>query len=241
MTPYKINDAPLSIAIIAGGLATRLHPLTEKIPKSLVQICGEPFIAHQLRLLKEQGIQDTVLCLGYKGELVQEFVGNGSRFGLRVSYAYDGPKLSGTAGALHAALPYLGEHFFTLYGDSYLACDYASVQRTYTESGKLGLMTVFRNEGSWDTSNVEFADGKIVAYDKQHRNTRMHYIDYGLGIFHRSVFEHIPKGETKDLAAVYQELLAENQLAAFEVHERFYEVGSFDGLRDLENFLSRKK
>ena len=228
------------VAILAGGLATRLKPLTERIPKSLVEVNGEPFIAHQLRLLKKHNIQKVVLCLGHQAEIIRNIVGNGSRFGLHVAYAYDGPTLRGTAGALCEALPYLGEHFFVLFGDSYLPCDYGAVQRAYTESGKRALMTVFRNEGRWVASDTEFAGGRIIAHDKQHKTPRMQHVNYGLGVFNRSVFENIPAGAAKDLTLVYQELLAEDQLAAHEPLQRPYEAGSFEGLRDLENYFSKK-
>ena len=226
------------VAILAGGLATRLRPLTETIPKSLVSIRGEPFIVHQLRLLAARGLTRVVLCLGYRAEMVREVVGDGRIFGLQVEYSLDGPVLRGTAGAIHQAAPLLGDHFFVLYGDSYLPCDYRAVQRAYLESGKVGLMTVYRNEGQWDTSNVEFHDREILAYDKQNHTERMRHIDYGLGVFHRSPFDAIASGEKRDLASVYQELLRRGELAGFEVSERFYEIGSFEGIRDMETYTA---
>ena len=164
------------------------------LPKALVDINGEPFIAHQLRLLHANGIRRVVLCLGYLGEWCAHFVGDGSAFGLEVEYSFDGPVLRGTAGAIHQALPLLGSAFFVLYGDSYLPCDYAAVEEAFRQSGKPGLMTVFRNEGQWDSSNVEFAAGRILAYDKKNRTPRMRYIDYGLGVFDRRTFEALAPG-----------------------------------------------
>lgn len=231
----------LPVAILAGGLATRLRPLTETIPKALVEINGEPFAAYQLRLLASRGIRRVVFCAGYLGEMIRDFIGTGESYGLEVAYSFDWPVLRGTAGAIREALPLLGEHFFVLYGDSYLACDYGAVERAYRSSGKRGLMTVFRNEGRWDRSNVEFAEGKILAYDKEQRTPRMQYIDYGLGAFHRSTFEAIPAGAVCDLASVYRELLSKSELAAFEVHERFYEIGSLDGIAELSARLKGPK
>lgn len=224
------------VAILAGGLATRLRPLTDTIPKALVPIRGEPFIAHQLRLLASRGVTHVVLCLGYRAETIQDVVGDGHRFGLQVEYSLDGPVLRGTAGAIHQAMPLLGDCFFVVYGDSYLPCDYSGVQRAFLESGNVGLMTVYRNEGQFDTSNVEFDGRAILAYDKQNHNSRMRHIDYGLGVFHRAAFTAIGSTETRDLASVYQELLRRGELAAFEVSERFYEIGSFEGIRDLEEY-----
>jgi NDP-sugar pyrophosphorylase family protein len=229
----------MPVAILAGGLATRLRPITDKIPKALVEINGEPFIAHQLRLLRQKGIRHVVLCLGYRGEMVQAFVGDGRSFGVAVAYSFDGPALRGTAGAIHEALPMLGDDFFVLYGDSYLPCDYAAVAAAFHHSGKSALMTVFRNHGRYDASNVEFADGRILAYDKKNRTPRMHYIDYGLGVFARRVFAHLAPGSVHDLAALYAELLASNELAAWEAPERFYEIGSAVGIQELSEALQR--
>ncbi len=226
--------------ILAGGLATRLRPITEKIPKSLVAVAGEPFAAHQLRLLAAQGIKRVIICAGYLWEQIQDFVGDGSRFGLQAEYAVDGPVLLGTAGAIANALDRLPEKFFVVYGDSYLPCDYAAVQRQFDESGCQALMTVYRNLGRFDTSNVEYSHGRIIDYDKKNRTARMEHIDYGLGLFYREVFENLGRGP-RDLADVYRQTLAAGSLTAFEVFERFYEIGSFQGIEDLTAFLAKEK
>ena len=182
----------LTVAILAGGLATRLRPITETMPKSLLEVNGEPFAVHQLRLLHANGIRRVVLCVGHLGELVQRAIGDGSTLGLQVDYSFDGPALLGTAGAIRNALPRLGDSFFVMYGDSYLPCDYAAIARTFESAGALGMMTVFRNEGKWDTSNVEFEAGRILAYSKTNRTPRMRYIDYGLGVFRAEAFQPCP-------------------------------------------------
>ena len=223
----------LQAVILMGGIATRLRPVTEKIPKALIDINGEPFLVHQLRLLHARGVRRIVCCIGFLGEKIQELAGDGSRFGLELQYSFDGPVLRGTAGAIHQALPLLEEKFFVLYGDSYLPCDYAAVEAFFQASGKSGLMTVYRNEGKWDTSNVEYEDGRLIAYDKRVKTPRMHYIDYGLGIFRREIFAGMEPGAVRDLAEVYQELLAHHDLAGYEMKERFYEIGSFTGIEDL--------
>lgn len=226
------------VIILAGGLATRLRPATETIPKSLMLINNEPYINHQLRLLHRQGIRSVVLCVSYLGEMIEEYIGDGKQFGMQVQYSYDGSILLGTAGAIKKALHCVEEAFFVLYGDSYLTCDYVAIQTAFQHHAKQGLMTVFHNAGQWDTSNIEFTDGKIIAYDKQYRNERMQYIDYGLGVFKRDAFADLYANEAYDLALLYQMLLKKNQLAAFEVNERFYEVGSFAGIKELEVYLS---
>jgi NDP-sugar pyrophosphorylase family protein len=227
------------VAILAGGLATRLRPLTDQIPKALIDINGEPFAAHQLRLLRSQGVERVVFCVAYLSEVIRDFVGDGARFSLSVAYASDGPVLQGTGGAIRRALPLLGDRFFVVYGDSYLPCDFSAIQRAFSQSGKKGLMTVHNNEGRWDTSNVELVNGEIVRYDKLQRSPSMQYIDYGLGLFTREAFDGFDEGPL-DLATVYQRLLSRGELAAYEVPERFYEIGSPVGIDDLRAYLARR-
>ena len=229
------------VAILAGGLATRLHPITEETPKSLIEVAGEPFICHQLEYLRKQGIKSVVLCIGFLGEMIQEVVGDGSRWGMHVRYSPDGPVLLGTGGALRQALPLLGEYFFILYGDSYLPINFSDVEKTYLESNKKGLMTVLRNQNQWDKSNVEFDSGEIVEYNKSIIRPQMHYIDYGLGLLKRSALEAYPPGQSFDLSKVYNDLSLAGEMAGYEVFERFYEIGSHQGIADTQAYLLGKK
>jgi N-acetyl-alpha-D-muramate 1-phosphate uridylyltransferase len=231
----------LTVAILAGGLATRLRPMTETLPKSLLEVNGEPFVVHQFRLLRTNDISRVVLCVGYLGEEIQRKIGDGSALGLQIDYSFDGHALLGTAGAIRNALPKLGEEFFVMYGDSYLPCDYSAIERNFKSAGVLGMMTVFRNEGKWDTSNVEFEAGRILAYSKKNRSPRMNYIDYGLGVFRAGAFHNLPIGKPCDLAELYQDLLQRKQLSPFEVRERFYEIGSPEGLRETAEFLAAQR
>ena len=225
------------MAILAGGLATRLRPLTEKVPKSLLPVAGKPFLAHQLDLLRERGVRRAVLCLGHLGEMVVKEFGDGSAHGVQLDYSFDGPVLLGTGGALRQALPKLGPAFFVLYGDSYLTTPFRPIADFFERSGKRGLMTVYRNEGRYDTSNVVFADGQIEVYDKKLRRPDMRHIDYGLSLFRADVFEEYPADAKFDLAEVMQRLVARHDLAGYEVTERFYEIGSPAGLAELESRL----
>ena len=197
----SLSLSQIPVAILAGGLATRLRPITEKIPKSLVPVAGKPFLAHQLKLLHARGIRRAVLCIGYLGEMIQRDFG-GEAFGVKLDYSFDGPKLLGTGGAIKRALPLLGEEFFVLYGDSYLPIEYAPVAEFFQHSGKLGLMTVYRNEGKYDTSNVVFTDGEIKIYDKKQKLPEMRHIDYGLSLFKTSVFDSYSADQIFDLAEV---------------------------------------
>ena len=230
----------IPVAILAGGLATRMRPLTSKTPKSLLNVAGKPFIAHQLELLRKQGIRKVVVCLGYLGERVVEEFGDGHAYDLEIGYSFDGDKLLGTGGALRKALPQLGERFFVLYGDSYLTEPFAPIAEHFERSGKSGLMTVYRNNGLHDKSNIVFVDGEIVRYDKKAFVPEMLYIDYGLSMLAPSAFSKHKDGEAFDLSVVLQDLLRAGDLAAFEVKDRFYEIGSISGLKELDALLGGK-
>lgn len=229
-----------SVAILAGGLATRLRPITEEIPKSLIEVAGEPFICHQLEYLRKQGVNSVVLCIGFLGEMIQEVVGDGSRWDMHIRYSPDGPSLLGTGGALRQALSMLGEHFFILYGDSYLPIDFSDVEKTYAASGKRGLMTVLKNQNRWDKSNVEFDAGQIAEYNKTVIRPQMHYIDYGLGILTSTALQAYPARQSFDLSKVYNDLSLAGELAGYEVFERFYEIGSHQGIADTQAYLLEK-
>ena len=230
----------LPVAILAGGLATRLRPITERIPKALVDVAGRPFAEHQVELLRRNGITEIVFLVGHLGEMVEAALGDGSRYGVSLRYVFDGPRQLGTGGAIRRAFPALADPFFVLYGDSYLECDYREIERSFLASGKAGLMTVCRNDDRWDRSNVLFEDGRILAYDKQGRTPAMRHIDYGLGAFHKRAFAPHEDGEAFDLVAVYQRLLADGELAGFDVPGRFYEIGSPDGLEETRGYLAGK-
>lgn len=229
------------VAILAGGMATRLRPITEKIPKLLVEVAGEPFFSHQLRLLRKSGLDRVVLCVGYLGEQIVERYGDGAAWGVQIEYSFDGPTLLGTGGALIRALPKLGDAFYVLYGDSYLPMDYRAAGDHFLRSGKLGLMTVFENHERYDSSNVQFEGGEIKVYDKRQKTPQMHHIDYGLGIFRPAAFDPFPRDAVVDLADVQRALVARGELAGFEVPQRFYEIGSPTGLAELDRLLTAKQ
>ena len=235
-----LPDAMPPLALLAGGFATRLGPITERIPKSLLEVCGEPFIAHQLRLLADQHITNIVLCCGHLGEMVAEFVGNGERLGCSVRYSFDGPLPLGTGGAIRNALPLLGSIFWVMYGDSYLTASLTPALSVFRESGKAALMTVLKNEDRWDKSNVHFSTGTIIRYAKQAPSAEMKHIDYGLSIYSANAFATRPQGESFDLSELQAHLIARGDMAAFEVKQRFYEIGSTRGLAETDAFLRER-
>jgi NDP-sugar pyrophosphorylase family protein len=228
------------VAILAGGLATRLRPTTEHIPKALVNVAGEPFLFHQLRLLHAQGFRKIVLCVGYLGEMIEAKIGDGKRFGLQVDYSFDGPTLLGTGGALKQALPKLSDRFVVMYGDSYMPVDYSGIVEAFVLSGKSALMTVLKNEDRWDTSNVWFETGQVRRYDKKRHTPEMRHIDYGIAVLNSAVFALCPDKAAFDLADLYSRLVSEGQMACHEVTQRFYEIGSAQGLAELDSLLSGK-
>jgi N-acetyl-alpha-D-muramate 1-phosphate uridylyltransferase len=230
----------LPVAVLAGGLGTRLHPITATRPKALIDVGGRPFILRQLEYLRDQGVGQVVLCTGYLGEQIEAAVGDGHAFGIEVRYSPDGPTLLGTGGALRRALPMLGSSFFVLYGDSFLPCDFSEVQEAFLHSGKPALMTVLHNKQRWDRSNVIFRDGKIVVYDKRSVLTEMEHIDYGLGIVSAELLEPYPAEARFDLADIYHELSVSGRLAGCEVSERFYEIGTPKGLEETSAYFAQR-
>jgi NDP-sugar pyrophosphorylase family protein len=227
-----VTDALPTICILAGGRGTRLGERVADTPKPLLEVAGEPFLFHQVRLLAEHGARRVVLCVGYLGELIEARVGK-ERYGVEIEYSYDSPELDGTLGAIRRALPLLGERFLVLYGDTYLRLDYGDAVRFWERSGASGLMCVLRNDGRWDSSNVLYRDGRVVAHDKRRPTPEMRWIDYGLGGLRADA---VTGGET-DLAALYHDLAAGGELCGYEVTERFYEIGTPAAFAETEAFL----
>lgn len=232
MTPRSIP-----LALLAGGLATRLKPTTEKIPKSMIEVEGEPFISHQLRLLKREGLEKVIICAGHLGQQIQDFVGNGSSFGLKTTYSFDGDRLLGTGGALVKALPVLGENFWVMYGDSYLDIALPPILDRFLTQDSPALITVLFNNNQWDRSNVSFRDGRILSYDKHTPSQDMRHIDYGLGILTKQALRSWKLNQAFDLAEVYASLANQGKLLGYEVYKRFYEIGSLQGLEETRHYI----
>ena len=229
------------IAVIAGGLGTRLYPITKTIPKSLVQVKGAAFIDWQLKLFAKRGITKAVFCLGHLGEQIEAHIEKHGSQGIDVAFSHDGDLLRGTGGAIGAALPLLDETFFVTYGDSYLDIDYRAVNAAMERSSASALMTVYRNNDAWDRSNVAFDGGRILIYDKKKRSKDMQYIDYGLLLLTKDSLIPFRDKNTFDLSDFLSPLAETGKLAGFEVENRFYEVGSSKGILDLENYLGTEK
>jgi NDP-sugar pyrophosphorylase family protein len=223
------------VCILAGGLGTRLGAHVRSTPKPLLEVAGEPFLVHQLRMLARHGARQVVLCVGYLGEQIQTRLGT-ELFGVRIDYSFDAPGLDGTLGAVRRALPLLGRRFLVTYGDAYLRLDYAELVRAWRESALPAVMSVFRNEGRWDTSNARVEHGRVRAYDKVAPTADMHWIDYGIGGLTIEAMSAVGE-EERDLASLYHRLAAEDKLFGFEATERFYEIGTPIGLQETDAFL----
>jgi N-acetyl-alpha-D-muramate 1-phosphate uridylyltransferase len=223
------------VCVLAGGLGRRLGKRVRDIPKPLLEVAGEPFLIHQLRLLAAHGAREVILCVGYRGEQIESRIGE-QRFGITIRYSFDGPGLEGTLGAVRKAVPLLGERFLVLYADTYLRIDYAAVARIWCESGLPAVMTVLRNDDRWDTSNAVYRDSKVVRYDKRTPTPEMHWIDYGLGGLTVRTLDRVPTSED-DLAVLYGRLAEAGELLGFEAYERFYEIGSEQALAETDAFL----
>ncbi len=228
----------MQVAILAGGLATRLGGLTRNQPKSMIIIRGKPFLEYQLELLREAGVRSIVLCVGHLAEQIKKHFGDGRGYGVDLIYSVEDKPL-GTGGALKNAEDLLDETFFTMYGDSYLSLDFGSIMSYFKSQDKLGLMTVYRNYDSYDRSNTAIEGNLVRKYSKNDKNRDMFYIDYGVSIFRKDALELIPEKRPYPLEDFFATLIDKNELLAFEVKERFYEIGSLEGLRDFENYVAK--
>ncbi len=237
---HRETLAEVPVALLAGGLATRLRPITQTIPKAMVEVAGRPFIDHQLTLLQTKGIRRVVLCLGHLGEQIEAHVGDGRKLGLNVSYSYDGARLVGTGGALRRAVSLLGDLCWVLYGDSYLNIDYRAILDAFHGSGAEAMMTVYQNGNRWDRSNVIFHEGRLICYDKRRPAPEMTHIDYGASLLRTSLLHEIPADEPYDLAELFHRLVAEGKMVGHEIYERFYEIGSPSGLAEAQVYLGRR-
>lgn len=228
------------MAILAGGYATRLGRLTTETPKCLIEINGRPFVDWQLDLLIENGYSDFIFCVSYKSYAVQEYLGDGIHKGVNIRYSLDGHTQLGTGGAIQKALPLLGEKFGVIYGDSYLPINYAAAEQYFLCSKSEALMTVYENKNQFDSSNVVFIDGKLINYEKGARDRQMHHIDCGISFFREVAFGPWRDQMSFDLSEVCHQLATRGQLLGFEIFERFYEIGSFQGIEEFSQYLGEE-
>lgn len=231
----------MQAVILAGGLGTRLGQLTQIIPKPMVQVCGKPFLEHELVHLRQSGISDFVLCIGHFGEVIEDYFKDGKRLGIGIRYSHDGEKLLGPAGALKHAEPLLEETFFVTYGDAYLRADYTRLMRTLLDSRKLGVMAVYENHDLYGKSDIAVKDGYVVRYDKAGRSKDLSWVNYGVTALKKHALSFIPPAKQCGEEEFYREMILRKELLAFQVGERFYEIGSPPALKEFEQFISREQ
>jgi MurNAc alpha-1-phosphate uridylyltransferase len=229
----------LPLAILAGGYATRLGSLTKDTPKCLINVNGRPFVDWQLELLKRNGYSKFVFCVSYKSDMIREYLGDGSDRGVSIEYSYDGYTQLGTGGAIQKALPKLGNIFGVIYGDSYLPTKFDAAEQSFLNSKSLAMMTVYKNRNQYDHSNVEFSNGRVIDYEKGSNNKKMHHIDYGITFFKEEAFRSWVDRSPFDLSEICNQLAKDTQLDGYEVHERFYEIGSIQGIEELSQYLRK--
>lgn len=228
----------MQAVILAGGLGTRMKPLTEAIPKAMVPVNGRPFLDYQLGLLRHEGIRDIVLCVGHLADQIESYVGDGARFGLKVSYSEERDGLLGTAGALKQAEPLLADRFFVINGDSYLLLDYRAVMAYARCLGCLGLMVVYHNRNQIGPSNVALEGSFVSIYDKEGRSPGLEYIDFGATVLRKEALALLPAGVPVSQGELCQMLIDRRQLAALRTPQRFYEVGSPRGLHEFQEVVA---
>lgn len=231
----------MQAVILAGGMGTRLRPLTDKVPKTMVMVLGKPFLERQIELMKAGGIEEFVLCVGYRAEQVREHFGDGSGLGVGVTYSYDGPRLLGAAGALKKAEGMFRDRFFVTYGDAYLRIDYRAMMKAFVASGKLGMMAVYHNMNRHGHSDLEVEDGAVVRYDKKAAGRGLEWINFGVSALRREALERVPEGVEFGEEEFYGDLIKRDELAAFPVRHRFYEIGNPTSLNEFERFLRSAK
>lgn len=228
------------IVVLTGGKATRLYPVTKDIPKSMIKINGVPFISHQINLFKKNNISDVVLCIGVFSDQIIDYVGDGSKLGVSVKYSVEhATELLGTLGALIKAHDLLSDIFFVTFGDSYLEIDYQRIYDEFIHSNKMGMMTVYKNNSKYVSNNTAIKNKLVTKYDKSN-SIEFEYVDYGISIFRKKVLDFFPREKNLDLTILNQKLIFMNELAAYEVYQKFYEIGTFEGIADLELHLKSK-
>ena len=229
------------VVILAGGLATRLGKLTEKIPKSLIQINSNPFVYWQLKLLKESEFSEVYLLVSHFGNQILDFIGDGSKFDLKVNYIFDGEVSLGTGGAILKNLSKLPEKFFLLYGDSYLDIDYLKMEKHFLQEESDYLMGVCPKTHQYNfTPNVQFSSGKVLRYSKVSSTSSMKHEDFGVSIISKSVFMNLKGEEYKDLGSIMSVLADQGIITGYLFQEKYYEVGSEIGIELTTKYLREK-
>ena len=239
----NINTKDIQVAVLMGGLGTRLKEFTKECPKPLVDVEGRPFFDYSLKLLMHHGFRKFLFLIGYRAEMIEEYYGDGSRLGISITYCYDGKELLGTGGAVRRAYDLLEDDFLLMYGDSFMDIDYEETVYRYFEGKQRGmkaLMTVLKNGNRFDRSNVIMNGREIELYDKQDIMPEMDYIDYGVCMYSKDLLDDYEYGAKFDIAVLQKQLSIEKKLAAHIVTKRFYEIGSPESLKEFREYVRHR-
>ena len=226
----------MQVVVLMGGLGTRLN---SPLPKSLQDIYNLPFFQYQLEIMIQAGFNKFVFCVGYGAKEIEDYFGDGSSFGITIQYSNDGEQLLGTGGAIKKALPLLKDQFIVIYGDSFMDVNYFAVILKFLYSNKPALMTIMHNNNQFDKSNIVYSNKKIISYNKKHPRITMHYIDYGISIFNKYLFTQYNQ-DIFDLSDLQSHLADKQLLEAYEVYNRFYEIGTPNALKEFKQYAKQR-
>ncbi len=240
MTVLQGPTLKRQVVILAGGLGTRLRPITEKMPKPMAPVMGEPFLHWQLKDLKRQGYQRVLLLTAYLGEQIEQHFGDGSKYGMQITYSRE-PSPLGTGGALRHALSKLENEFFLLNGDSFLMAPLDQMALTFHKSTCSAMISTYSHQPTHPPMpvipNLECQGGRVIRYEKDAGPEKgFHQIDSGVYLLKRSILGSRPEGIFA-LADLWPPLIAEGSLAAFGVDDRFYDIGTMDRLAEFESAI----
>jgi len=230
----------MQIVILCGGLATRLGNLAKNTPKSMMEINSKPFLEHQIEKLKKQGLKDIVLCVGHLSRQIEEYFGNGKKFGVKIKYSYDGEKQLGPIGAVKNAESLLDDDFFIMYGDSYLSVDFQKAYSDFKKTNKSALMVVYKNQDKYDKSNLIVDNNMVIGYGAEDKTKEMIFIDYGTSVLSKKTLESVPENTMYSTGEFFSELIKKNQLCAYEAKKRFYHIGNLEALEELEKYIKNQ-
>ncbi len=247
----KSDDSPIQASnaqavILAGGLGTRMRPVTETIPKPMISVAGEPFLQHQLQLLRRCGIDRSLLLVAYLGERIEEYFGDGAKFRLNISYSYE-PTPLGTGGALKNAEEKLQSTFVLLNGDTFLAIDYSALFLKFAMLRCQALIVAYKKStGALSGLPVDHVannllvndDGRVKAYRKLDPEGLTH-VNAGAIVLSKEILKMLPTGQRYSLEEeIYPRLIANGEMYAWVTTEPFYDMGSPAGLAALEEKLA---
>lgn len=226
--------------ILAGGLGTRLRPFTENNPKPMVPIQGIPFIEYLIKQVKRFGINDILILLGYMPEKIMDFLGDGEKFGVNITYDIT-PVEYETGNRLKKAKEKLSEEFLLLYCDNYCPINFEEAYKQYKDGNHLVQITAYSNQDGYTKGNLCINDDTVIKYDKRREQPNLMQVDIGYAFVNKQVLNLIPEENVNFEGAVYPKLVEEKQLGVFVTQHRYYSIGSWERIEATREFFRPKK